>query len=115
YGMTEHVLPMPGTPYLEAEGEVEGAINKIFSSVWLDDDTVLFGTKNNRLCRFKVSTNTMDYIPPAITSATPCAGGVYCLELCPSRHMLVASSQVTHSLVIYQVPQMHVLYICKGH
>ena len=54
--MTFHLAPPPSSQRREASISMLSRFDKCFAATWLDNDRVLFGTKDNQLAVYRVST-----------------------------------------------------------
>lgn len=104
-------------PRLFQEREFKlGKINKVFTSQWVNDKQVVFGTKCNKLVIMDLATGAMDQIPSLKSStnsrAAMCPCGIHSIAVNPSRTMLATGAENTNDLAIYKLPTFDP--ICVG-
>lgn len=96
-------------PVLFSEREFPvGRINKIFTSQWLNDKQVVFGTKCNKLMVLDVQNGRLDNIPSLKSSdnSTPagCPCGIHSIAVNPSKTLLATGAENTNDLAVYKLP-----------
>ncbi|XP_033749617.1 DDB1- and CUL4-associated factor 12-like [Pecten maximus] len=108
-------------PSLLVEKEFDlGEINKVFSSHWLNDRQVAFGTKCNKLMVLDSMTGKLLQIPSIKSSDdsypadSPC--GIHSIALNPSGTLFATGAENTNDLAIYQLPTFDPVMVGeKGH
>lgn len=125
---TRHLLGH--TMLHESPVNVSG-LNKVFSSQWLGDDQIVFGTKCNKILVYNVRTHSMDVIPRLMPFSSGAAdpsgalptgapgpgdsrGGVYSLSVNPSRTLLATSAENCSDLAVYRLPTLDPVCVGQG-
>jgi len=93
--------------------------NKIFSSVWINHDQVLAGTKDNKLVLWDIPRTSSCGIPlPYCQGAsmnTSTVGGIYSIALHPSKTHFATSGRSSKDLVIFNAKSLQPTAILQGH
>lgn len=97
-----------------------GNINKIFSSHWLNDQQIAFGTKCNKLMVLDSKSGRIFQIPSLKSSddsePADCPCGIHSIALNPSRTLFATGAENTNDLAIYQLPTFDPVMVGeKGH
>jgi WD repeat-containing protein 40A len=100
-------------------------MDKIFTSAWLSDSEVVFGTKCNKMVVLNVHTNKMFYIPSVFDAAStqerlvPMAGhcsGIHSIAINQSQTMLaVGAGDSSKTILLYSLPDFRPLAQLVGH
>jgi len=91
--------------------------DKIFASVWLHNDTVITGTKNNKLAAWNVYTEKFVTITlPQGQSKVPTDNcGIHCICVNESQTLLATGGFNPSEIAIFSLPSLLPLYTLEGH
>ncbi|KAL5256256.1 hypothetical protein ACHWQZ_G011468 [Mnemiopsis leidyi] len=88
--------------------EVPNTYNKIFASVWVNNDHVVVGTKCNRLLEINVQNGTKREIPlmrsPYPREIPEPAAGIHAIALNPSKSFMATGGHNVNDLALYSLP-----------
>nr|XP_018915665.1 PREDICTED: DDB1- and CUL4-associated factor 12 [Bemisia tabaci]XP_018915666.1 PREDICTED: DDB1- and CUL4-associated factor 12 [Bemisia tabaci] len=96
-------------------------MNKVFSSQWLSDRQIAFGTKCYKLMVYDVVTQKLDQIPllegrREFRSDSMEDQGIHTLEINPSRTLLTTIGNSANEVAVYKLPTLEPVCIGeKGH
>jgi len=106
-------------PSVLREHELKGVefFDKIFASVWLHNDTVITGTKNNKLAAWNVYTEKFVTITlPQGQSKVPTDNcGIHCICVNESQTLLATGGFNPSEIAIFSLPSLLPLYTLEGH
>eukprot|EP00835_Amoeboradix_gromovi_P005985 NODE_630_length_5791_cov_0.338370.p2 type:complete len:338 gc:universal NODE_630_length_5791_cov_0.338370:1621-608(-) len=96
-------------------------IDKIFSSVWLNERDLLIGTKCNRLLLISeekvipIPTMFPTPDPDYTTHTTSYCQGIHSLVLNPSKTLMGVSGGKPYEILIMRLPELIPIAVCQGH
>ncbi|XP_064648776.1 DDB1- and CUL4-associated factor 12-like [Lineus longissimus] len=105
---------MPGL--LHEKEYAVGQINKIFTSAWVSDRQVVFGTKCNKLIVLDLLSHQMVQIPSLKSSdesvPADCPCGIHSIAINPSKTLLATGAENTNDVAVYRLPTFDP--VCTG-